>query len=749
MFETRTFRGQSHVISPPLCGEVWKGQGVNNDNHLSEVIFDFSGKIYGSAEKIGYQWRIEKNILLILDAESNVIWNSVFLARNGNDIQEITLQSLIHRDQFFVLKKQEKSLSIDNLLDKTVDTKNTNIKTHINHDHLSDSDFLFPSDLARNFILPKNVLVVGSALAAFICQKWKILSAETSFDYFSYNMSGQAVDKLQNLSRKNYDCGFIQLPLRGILGDECIFAEQFRNPEFFSSIYDRGYEILQSMLEELINPFTDIKLPVFVSLFIVPQCDSARSLYERGGTTDIVEIIKKLNDHLVCLIKKFPNTYIVDTDAIASSIGKRYILDDTIYFYTHNSVFYQDEHDKNIQEYTMGQLPFQNLMPSRALDFANGLWKQIIAILRTVQEVDAIRLVVFDTDNVLWRGKAEENYIATEELRRDGWPTGVWEAIHVLRLRGIQVALGPSDGSIPSSDLWQKIVQPPFLSREDFLVLSDSEAKKNIFETLELLCQKSGIPEDEALYVTNNVRALDVLKEKLPKLRILHSNPYSIRRILLWSPELQVSQFHKNQSSIKNHATIKSSDHYMLQESDNNNVLIAEQNSLQENGFLNFLELKVKIQSVDYLDNIDKSGISKLKESSENFCATGVPWSKNDIENFLNSRGEVSIVYAKDRFVNYGIVGLLGVLNNGIIQFERSDRVLGLDIEDYILAMTILRLRKQDQNLPIQATLGVSSGAVACKELYLRAGFVETEDPFKLVLDDEREILLPPHIGVF
>ena len=39
-----------------------------------------------------------------------------------------------------------------------------------------------------------------------------------------------------------------------------------------------------------------------------------------------------------------------------------------------------------------------------------ALWRQCIAIYRTVRQVDQVKMVVFDLDDTLWRGQIAEHY---------------------------------------------------------------------------------------------------------------------------------------------------------------------------------------------------------------------------------------------------------------------------------------------------------------------------------------------------
>ena len=92
---------------------------------------------------------------------------------------------------------------------------------------------------------------------------------------------------------------------------------------------------------------------------------------------------------------------------IANSVGKRFFMDDFIGFYTHGSVHYPDWAEGNRLEVVPR---FSETYENRLDEFFTAVFRQIDAIYRTVNQLDQVKVVIFDLDNTLWRGQLAEDY---------------------------------------------------------------------------------------------------------------------------------------------------------------------------------------------------------------------------------------------------------------------------------------------------------------------------------------------------
>ena len=131
-----------------------------------------------------------------------------------------------------------------------------------------------------------------------------------------------------------------------------------------------------------------------------------------------------MNDHLAATLQNYPNVWLADVNGIAESMGKQYVLDDMINFYAHNGAFFSEwvgyERPARIEQIP----PMDDFYPSKRLEFARAVWQQIIAQLRTIQQTDQVKAVVFDLDHTLWRGQLAEDYRQGDETWLAHRPVG-------------------------------------------------------------------------------------------------------------------------------------------------------------------------------------------------------------------------------------------------------------------------------------------------------------------------------------
>lgn len=733
MFETRTFSGQGLIVSPPISGKFWC-MGSSNSNQNNYFVFDSSGRITGLENAEEKYWCIEQHKLLVLDENKEIIWKSIKLTKKPEGFLEIITESLKNPGHHEILTEVSKPFLSQS---KKEQEKPNSDQMSV----LSESEFLFPSDLEQQPVAIERVLMLGSALGGFLYNKWQQLIEAVQFNCLAYEWAGQLSGILEETLKNHYDVLILQLPLRGILGDDCIFAEKFSEKGFAEHIYNRACNIIDQMLEEVIPLANQSDIPVLVALFMVPQERGFKALRNADCMDDISVIVEKINGYIRNKIIEHKDSYIFDINSISSSIGKRYLMDEFIYFYTQNAVFYQDTDDLGIVPSDL----FNNYFPSQSDVFAQVLWQHVVATMRTIREVDAVRLVVFDADNTLWRGMACVDYDGDKTgYRRDGWPTGLWEAIHILKLRGIKVALCPSANALPEPSLWEKIVEPHFLGLHDFFILPDADTDADFLRNLPKLCERCGIAEEQVVYVTGNVTALHMMEKELPKIRVIGTNPYLTRRILLWAPELQVAgdrnpQVHDNSASSEQGVSDKKDIKVEQQEVSNPDFKKA--------GILNFRGYKVKIIDVPHQD-VWIEVKRKYPELFDDEESNSFSCDSNKLNNYLESGGRICLVWVKDRFVDYGLSAVVFIRGNRIEGFELSSHLAGMGLEEYIVVKIVSNLRNVDGFKEIEAV----TKEITLQEIYVRLGFKKNQsisDEVIFVLEPKVSLVTPQHIEDF
>lgn len=581
---------------------------------------------------------------------------------------------------------------------------------------MENKQFLFPYELQSSPTPIKNVLAVGSCLSERYKEHFLRNNESLRVDHILYNMASELPEKFP-LDIKEYDVLYIQLSLRSILGDKMVRATNFNNDEFMADLANNAMNLVEMMLENVIKRTLDIGTLTLVSNFIVPQGHIAPSIADFFYEVDLVALVDDLNRRIYEVIRKHSNVFVADIDSIANSIGKQYFLDDMIYMYSHNSAYATEwtNHDNypNWNDFQQGRL---ELVPdigetygNQVNNFFDSVYRQMESIYRIAMQIDQVKLVIFDLDNTLWRGEIGEHYLPDRKHPAiDTWPTGIWEAVHHLRWRGILVAICSKNSPEIVEERWNSAIQLPWLELNDFVIkkINWKTKAENIREIIDEL----SLTAKSVVFVDDNPVERAAVKGAFPEIRVIGSNPFETRRILLWAPETQVLRL--TQESKKREQ--------MMQ---NQFVREKAKSSMDRTEFL--LSLNSEVIFVEILNTQQKeyARFYELLNKTNQFNTTGKRWSTEELIEFLAHGGRIFSFSAQDKFSEYGFVGSVFMNNQEIVQFVMSCRVLGMDIEVAVIA-EIVKLIRNGGNCTIQSSITKTASNMPCRDVFLRSGFV-------------------------
>jgi FkbH-like protein len=586
---------------------------------------------------------------------------------------------------------------------------------------LSPADFLFPKDLAVTPTRFARVRLIGSCMTALYHEQFQVIAPDTSFDYIVFNYASEIPPPEQD-----YDLQYVQIPLRSVLTDRIVWAGRLHDDGFAEDLLESGYAVIDAMLDSALAHAQSHGLLTLVSNFIVPQMSVSRSLSDRYTKFDICALVRRLNDYLASALGKYRNVWLADVNGIAESIGKQYVLDDMINFYAHNGAFFREwvgyERPARIEPIPA----MEEFYHSKRLEFVQAVWDQIGAIHRTIGQVDQVKAVIFDLDHTLWRGQLAEDYRDGDDNwpHPDGWPAGLWEAVHHLRARGILVSICSKNDEAVVRRMWDNAVRPAFANLGDFVSVKINWRTKaeNILE----ICQELSLRPKSVVFVDDNPVERAAVKAAIPEIRVIGANPYLTRRILLWSPETQVASV--TDESTRREDMIRTQ---IFREE--------ERKTLSRDEFLASLNCRVAFVEVRDAGQPEFSRVVELVNKTNQFNTTGKRWTAQEILNFCETGGAVLAFRVTDRFTEYGLVGVLFWRNGEIVQFVMSCRVLGLDVELFALAHAVTRMRPGAVN----ATLVETPDNGPCRDVFTRAGFAAAGEG-RFVL--EGEAITPGHI---
>lgn len=604
---------------------------------------------------------------------------------------------------------------------------------------LPAGEFLFPRDLQVTPSGITRVLLVGSCLTELYHRTYAQAIPEVAFDYVLFN---SASDLPANPPHPvgSYDFQYLQIPLRTVLTDRIITGGRIVDPAFLEATYRDGCVMIDAMLEAGLAYNRAHGLLTFVATFIVPQLDIAASLDRRSTDGDLAYLIRRLNHYIAQAITPYQNVFLCDVDAVASSLGKRYFLDDITGFYAHGSNVQQDGVDL-VPAARIEPVPLINTFyESRQREFLLAVYEQAVATYRTVRQIDQVKAVIFDLDNTLWRGLIAEDFHPDRfPWPRGGWQNGIWEAIQHLRARGILVAICSKNDHHIVEAHWDNVVDPPFLKLSDFAVARINWQPKA--ENVAEICRAFNLTPKSVVFVDDNPVEREAVRHALPEIRTIGSNPYLTRRILLWAPELQLPRLSAEAS---------------LRETSIRNQAAREETraKLSREEFLAGLGCAVAFTRVTGPDQPEFPRVLELTNKTNQFNTTGRRWTHPEILAFLAEGGEIHAFTVKDKFSEYGLVGILyakaGASGAEVVQFVMSCRVLGMEVEKAALAYLCARLRESRPAAAITGRLVETPANGPCREVFARGGFarVEESDGPAFRLAPDQDVVAPAHVAV-
>lgn len=577
---------------------------------------------------------------------------------------------------------------------------------------LSQADYYVPRDLQVTSIKFDNILAVGTCAAGI----WAIKTAspETNIDYILVN-NVEVPPEQPPRDISDYSFQITQLSLRHVLTDRIINISNFLSEEENAAIEHDALTNLEVFLDTCLSYNKKFGLLSFVLNFPVPQKSAAISLSDIGTSLDLARLIQKLNDRLAVLVQKYKNVYISDYNSIGNTIGKKYFSNDVMFFYSHNAFWHNGMRDFDIspaynapQGGRIDNLPqITDSYPSHLKEMLDTLWRSWEGTYRTVNQIDQVKLVIFDLDDTFWRGQIAEHYGDQGEWPiPDGWPSGVWEAVHHLRARGIMVAICSKNEETIVRDRWERAVMNNWVALDDFLFKEINWRPKA--ENIAKIIKLASLTPKSVLFIDDNPVERESVREALPGIRVIGDNPFVLRRVLLWSPETQVAR--------------------LTQESRNRESMMrgqiereADRASVSREEFLLKLDCRVEIAAFNNSSSPQYPRSIELLNKTNQFNTTGKRWGVNELEAFFDAGGKIYSFSVQDKYTAYGLVGVILYKMGEFTQFAMSCRVLGLEVETSVISL-ILQENAADKQFT--ARVVETQENIVCRDVFTRSGFV-------------------------
>jgi FkbH-like protein len=565
--------------------------------------------------------------------------------------------------------------------------------------------FLAPLDLQVNELVPRRVLVVGSCLiqGLFIDPK---NPPPCECDFILSNNFNE-LPALPPNPVGEYDFQIVQLAMRSLMQDEALWWLEYDDKEVYAKLFEETCSRLTMQLDLAMRWNREHGLLTFVVNYPTPMQNPAGRLLPRYELSNPAYFIDQLNMNLETLVAKYQNAHILDLDKITCAHGKMYLQDDAVVVFAHNAFWPLPGADETRLEPLAAMSEHYDI---RRETFPQMLWTEAVAMYRTARQVDAVKLVVVDLDDTLWKGVSGEiQDDGVSMAMSEGWPIGLVEALVYLKRRGILLAIISKNDESRVNATWKDIFGKK-ISLDDFAIRKINWQPK--VDNMREVLQEVNLTARSVVFIDDNPVERAAMRAAFPDMRVLGKYPYYLRRILLWAPETQVVSV--TTESRRRTEMIRA----QIQRETQRKALSREE-------FLLTLGVKVKVLVIADAMHPRFARALELLNKTNQFNTTGRRWKQEECVAGFKRSMKFYAFEVEDQFTAYGLVAVIVVDGATIEQIVMSCRTVGLGVEETALAIAIEKIRQVDPTTDIAARFAETDANLLCRELYPRAGFVD------------------------
>lgn len=589
----------------------------------------------------------------------------------------------------------------------------------------SGPGYLAPTALRVTEQAPLRIALVGSCqLNGWQLQKYA--PKDSTFEVVTVNNMADLPDMpAEDIAA--LDFMVVQIPIRIILPDGSLWRLDYDDPDAFQRVFDMCCDRIDQRLDLWMKWNADHGLLTFVSGFLVPQDGGMGRLFPRYELRNTQYFFERLNEYLEQSIRRYKNAYLFDVDRVVSSLGRRFIQDDAVEFVSHGSFMPMPGPDNTRME------PMLPLGGHYEVNWPEtigpAIWAELLAMYRTVRQIDPVKLVVVDLDDTMWKGISGDMADLDPSEMLGFWPMGFAESLTWLKKRGILLAILSKNEEQRIREIFPKIYGPK-LPLSEFAAVKvnwrpKAESMAEILETMNLLPRN-------VVFVDDNPVERAAMQAAFPAMRVIGRYPYYFRRTMLWSAETQVSS-----------VTAESGRRTQMMQRQFERE--SKRRELSRDDFLRDAAPQVTLTEIKSTDHPRFARVLELTNKTNQFNTTGRRWKLEEMQALLNDGGRIFAFDVTDNFTAYGLVGVVLVKGNFILQWVMSCRVLGYQIEQAVMASITQQLDASASD-PIHGTLIETDVNFPCRSLFSSCGFVQDGTDWNL--PESVEVTVPGHVAM-
>ena len=582
----------------------------------------------------------------------------------------------------------------------------------VNHEAHRDYRYMTPRDLSVSRSTVSRAVVIGSCATGDLPRIAATLGEACEIDFFLVN-HGCWLPDVPPSPLSAYDFQIIQIPIRTIIPESRLMRLAYDDVAGHHSLFDDAATKLDLSVQNVLRWTREGGVPAFVTNFPLPQQNPFGRLMPRYDVRNLVHFVELLNQRLATVVASHSDAYLLDLDQLCAVFGRKNFQDDATSLFVHGAFLsdYDFSHDQHRLE-PVSRMSEQ--YGAKTDQILSALWEEACAMHRTLRQTDAVKLIIVDLDDTLWRGVVAEGEDITSHTT-EGWPVGFVEALLYLKRRGVLLAIVSKNDCSRIESLWAGLYGGR-MELSDFAAVRINWRSK-ADNVAEVLADVSLLP-GSVVFIDDNPVERAAVSSAFPDIRVLGSNPYHLRRIMLWSSELQASNI--SSESLRRTEMVQSQTQRQ-----------AARQAMSRAEFLASVAPRVAVFAVGGPDHPKFERCLELLNKTNQFNSTGRRWTKHELQAALTSEHAMCAFEVEDRYTQYGLVGVLIFRGSDITQFVMSCRVLGLDVEIAVLGHLTDRLLHR----PIVGRVVETDANLPVRDLYLRAGFERVGGHFELDAD--------------
>ncbi len=624
-----------------------------------------------------------------MDSESNIhamLDDTMADAATVDDLFQTILGRAINNDEF--KKQNDGTHSLRHWVSRLINSEEfkTRFLNHVgaqltHKDFIADADYRTPK-LGPNRI-PKGVLITGSCMTEAWADALRPVYPTMEVHHVLFNNASELED-LSEARLKDFDFQIGQISLRSIINEGEYFGSSpsNTNPGPENAMFEVYVQRLKANISALTKYNKAAGMPVFLLNFATPQFNPLGALMPRYEMSNFAYLVERLNVAFAEIVAEESGVYLIDFDAIAATLGKRYVIDDMSSHFNHGSFIGGTFWPEDIQLTPYGSIT--NLYRPKVGEAIFATFNECVAAYEIISTNKKIKIVVFDLDGTLWRGVPADLEEIDPGRISEGWPLSIVEAASFLKKRGILLALASKNDPNSTRKLWDRVYGKRFPLTNFVSVKISWESK--VASINEILNEVNLLPEN-CLFVDDNPIEREQVSLAFPGISVINGPISTWKRTLLCSPELQ-SAFLTKEAATRTESTQK-----MVERESRKLEFSAE-------AYLQSLNVKIEIDRVEGLGDKRFRRVHELLNKTNQFNTTGKRWTNAELQDLFASGGQMYVATVTDRLTEYGLTAIAIRCGQVCEQMVMSCRVFGLKVEHNLLAYVLNRMEA-----PAEATI--------------------------------------------